>query len=91
MAALAAIELMVDAGYPDEEVYINILKLNSFWFPQNYLSAATFFERNGVLWENVDAKEVLGAEFSSAQGAQKVNQKVGPLPYEVKGGGSCGA
>jgi len=91
MAALAAIELMVSNGMSDEEIYKNILYLNSFWFPQNYLIAATYFARQGVSWDKVDAKEVLGQNFSSGQGAAEVAKKVGPLPYGGQAGGSCGA
>src|SRR3990172_7656383 len=91
MAALAAIELMVAKGISDEEIYKNVLKLNSFWFPQNYLTIATYFARQGINWDKVDAKLVLSSEYSSGQGAAKLNQKVGPLPYGGKSGGSCGA
>src|SRR3989344_6936808 len=92
MAALAAIELLVSQGLSDEEVYKNVLALNSFWFPSNYLTAATYFARQGVSWTDVDAKEILGSEYSSGQGAAEVFKKVGPLPYELEGiGGSCGA
>ena len=92
MAALAAIELMVSEGLSDEEIYKNVLALNSFWFPSSYLTAATYFARQGVSWDEVDAKEVLGQEYSSGQGAGEIFKKVGPLPYELKGvGGSCGA
>lgn len=92
MAALAGIELMVSANLPEEEIYKNILKLNSFWFPQNYLTAATYFERNGTKWEDVDPKLVLGQDYSSAKGAAEVYKKVGQLPYDTSGaGGSCGA
>lgn len=91
MAALAAIELMVSQGMNDSEIYANILKLNSFWFPQNYLTAATYFARQDIAWSEVDPKVVLGAEYSSGQGAQALFQKVGPLPYGGAVGGSCGA
>ena len=91
MAALAAIELMVSQGLSDDEIYKNVLALNTFWFPSNYLTAATYFARQGVSWDKVSAKEVLGAEYSSGQGAAEVFKKVGPLPYDLKGvGGSCG-
>lgn len=92
MAALAAIELMVSQNLSDEEIYKNVLGLNSFWFPSSYLTAATYFARQGTAWADVDAKQVLGQEYSSGQGAAEVFKKVGPLPYELKGvGGSCGA
>lgn len=91
MAALAAIELMVDAGLSDEQIYKEVLKLNSFWFPDTYLTAAVYFDRQGVAWENVDAKEVLGESVSSAQGAADIAKTVGPLPTNEIIGGSCGA
>lgn len=91
MAALAAIELMVSKGVSDEEIYKNVLKLNSFWFPQNYLTIATYFARQGISWDKIDAKLALSSEYSSSQGAAKLNQKVGPLPYGGKSSGSCGA
>lgn len=91
MAALAAIELMVSAGIPDEEIYKNLLGLNSFWFPSSYLSIATYYARQGTDWAEVDAKLVLGEDFSSGQGASQIAQQVGPLPYEGFQGGSCGA
>ena len=91
MAALGAIELMVVEGVSEEEIYDNLLVLNSFWFPQNYLTVATHFARQGVDWENVDTKLVLGQEYSSAQGASSLAEKVGPLPGGGPAGGSCGA
>lgn len=91
MAALAAIELLVDAGYSDEEIYKEILKLNSFWFPDTYLTNAVYFQRKEISWDKVDAKEVLGEDFSSVQGASKISKEVGPLPFNEVIGGSCGA
>jgi hypothetical protein len=91
MAALAAIELMVKAGISDEEIYKNVLKLNSFWFGNTYLTTATYFARQGIDWKDVDAKLVLGSEFSSGNGAAQIAQKVGPLPYTQTSGGGCGA
>ncbi|OGM31386.1 hypothetical protein A2630_03555 [Candidatus Woesebacteria bacterium RIFCSPHIGHO2_01_FULL_44_10] len=92
MAALFAIELMVDAGMTSDEIYENILKLNSFWFSSTYLTTATYFARQGVAWDKIDAKEVLGADFSSGQGAAKIAKEVGQLPYQnTNTGGSCGS
>ncbi len=91
MAALAAVELMVSQGMPDSEIYKNVLKLNSFWFGSSYLTTATYFARQGTDWENIDAKKVLGAEFSSGSGAAAIAQKVGTLPYGGATGGGCGA
>jgi len=91
MAALAAIELMVSQNLSDEEIYKNVLKLNSFWFPDTYLTTAVYFSRQGTAWEKVNAKEVLGQTYSSGQGAADISSKVGPLPFNEVIGGSCGA
>lgn len=89
MAALAAIEMMVSRNLSDEEIYRNVLKLNSFWFPDTYLTTALYFSRQGVNWDKVDAKKALGKDFSSATGASRIQSIVGPLPGQ-NSGGSCG-
>ena len=92
MAALAAIELMVAAGIDEASIYQHVLGLNSYWFPDSYLYVATYFARQGTTWENVDAKMVLGENYSSAKGASDIAKKVGQLPYRPQqSGGSCGA
>ncbi len=90
MAALAIIELLVSAGVDDATIYRKVLGFNSFWFPDTYLTLAAHFARQGTPWDKVDAKEVLGASYSSAQGASEISQKVGPLPFTTNFGGSCG-
>ncbi len=90
MAALAAIEMMVAKNIPDSEIYKNVLKLNSFWFSGTYLTTAQYFAEQGISWDKIDAKKVLSAEFSSAQGAAEIAKKV--TPVQGSGGGSgCGA
>lgn len=92
MAALAAIELMAAANLPDKTIYKNVLTLNTYWFSDTYLTIATHFARQGVAWQNVDAKMVLGKDYSSAQGAQIMTKRIGPLPYKpVQNGAGCGA
>jgi len=90
MAALAAIEMMVAQNLSDEEIYKNILKLNSFWFSGTYLTTAQYFASQGIAWDRVDAKTVLSAEYSSSAGASQTAKKVAPV--QGNGGGSgCGA
>lgn len=91
MAALAIIELLVANNVDEQIIYRKLLGFNSFWFPDSYLFVATYFARQGTAWNNVDAKLVLGKEYSSAQGAQAVSKKVGQLPNRPTLGGSCGA
>ncbi len=90
MAALGAIELMVAKGLSEDEIYQNLLVLNSYWFPSTYVELATYFKEQGKDWSQVDAKLVLGQEYSSAQGYQATRQKIKSLPQPQQGGGSCG-
>ena len=90
MAALAAIEMMVAQNMSDSDIYKSVLKLNSFWFSGTYLTTAQYFADQGISWDKIDAKKVLGSEFSSSQGAAQILKKV--EPQEGNGGGAgCGA
>lgn len=91
MAALAAIELMVSSGISEDEIYKNLLVLNSYWFPDTYLAFATYMARRGINWEDVDAKLALSQEYSSSKGAAELYEKAGPLPFGSNIVGSCGA
>ena len=90
MAALAIIELLVAGNVDEATIYRKLLGFNSFWFADSYLYVATYFARQGIPWGEVDAKAILGKEYSSAQGAQAIMKKVGQLPNRPTRGGSCG-
>lgn len=90
MAALGAIELMVAQGINEQEIYNNILALNSFWFPDTYIALATKFAREGTSWSQVDSKLALSENYSSAASAQKIYNELGPLPATSNTGGTCG-
>lgn len=91
MAMLGLLELMAKNGVNEQEMYSVALKVNSFWFPQTYLDLATYFGEQGTTWDQVDAKTVLGIQYSSAQGYQQTRQNIKSLPKPQQGGGSCGA
>ena len=91
MAALAMIELMVSNNIDEGTIYKTLLAFNSYWFPDTYLTTATYFARQGIAWKDVDAKQVMGQAYSSGQGAADIAKKVGPLPWRSKSGTSCGA
>lgn len=92
MAALAIIELLVAENMDEATIYRKILGFNSFWFADTYLYVATHFARQGIQWKDVDAKVALSKDYSSAQGAQAIMKKVGPLPWKPnQQGGGCGA
>jgi len=88
MAMLGLLELMASGGGTEEEMYKNALVVNSYWFPETYLTIEKYFEKRGVAWSQVDAKEVLGELYSSGAGYAQVVRDVEPV--KIQGGGSCG-
>lgn len=92
MAALGYIELAVAAGLSEEQIYQDLLAFNSFWFPDTYVKMAVYFQQEEAkTWDEVDPKLALSRDYSSAAGAQKINQAVQTVPGLQSQGGSCGA
>lgn len=92
MAILGLIELMVDQGFSEDEIYKTSLALNSYWFPQTYIDLAYYFQTTeNVAWNELDAKMLLSAEYSSAPGYQAIKKEIGDIPGTKQRGGSCGA
>jgi hypothetical protein len=87
MAMLGLLELIASQGLSEEEVYRVALQVNSYWFPDTYLTVAQFFKKQGVEWQDVDPQEILGLENSSGTGYRKILAKVKPFR---RGGGGCG-
>lgn len=88
MAMLGFLELMASQGVSEEEMWKAALVLNSYWFPENYSTIARYLAQKGIAWENTDPKEILGPEYSSASGYQKILSQVA-VPQK-NSGGSCG-
>ncbi len=88
MAMLGLLELMAANNVSEDEMYRVALQVNSYWFPDTYLTIAKYFASRGMAWENVSAPEVLGNNFSSASGYRRVLSEIEPV--EVKSGGGCG-
>lgn len=88
MAMLGLLELMAANGVSEPEMYQTALVVNSFWFPDTYLTAAKYYETKGKKWVDVDPKEVLSADISSARGYQQIRSQV--QPPNSGGGGGCG-
>ncbi len=91
MAALGYIEWAVYNGLPEEGIYKDLLSLNSFWFPQNYVEMAAYFDKQGIKWKDVNPKLALGRDYSSNQGAARIKQSIQSLPGLQNQGGGCGA
>ncbi len=90
MAMLGLLELMAAQGLTEDEMYKIALEVNALWFPDNYANIAKYFESRGLSMSQANAKEILGANFSSASGYKKMmSQITSPAPNKGSGG-SCG-
>lgn len=89
MAMLGLLELMASQGIGEKEMYKAALQVNAYWFPDTYLTIATYLAQKGIKWEEVDPKTPLGEEFSSASGYRNVKETVTPTERKNQGG-SCG-
>lgn len=89
MAMLGLLELLAAEGATEEQMYRTALAVNSYWFPDTYLTIANYLAGKGIIWNSVDPRQVLGASFSSAQGFRQIQSQVAPTPS--RGGSGCGA
>jgi len=91
MAALGYIETAVSQGISEKQIYKDLLSLNSFWFPQQYVELAAYFNSKNTSWDKVDAKLALSSQYSSAEGSQQVQQNIQKIPgFNIQQRG-CGA
>ena len=90
MAMLGFLELMASQGVSESEMWRAALAVNSFWFPDTYLTIATYQKNKGVEWQNVKPEEILGADYSSGQGFAKIASQVTTPGNSHSGGGGCG-
>lgn len=89
MAMLGLLELMASQGVSEADMYKFALKVNTLWFPDTYEAIKTLMTSQGVDWNTVDPKIILGPDYSSASGYQKVLSQI--KPQQQKGGPGCGA
>ncbi len=88
MAMLGFLELMASKGLSEEKMYEIALSVNSYWFPDTYLTIAEYLKQNGISWGKTNPRDVLGVDFSSATGYRRVLSQIAPTLKN--GGGSCG-
>ena len=91
MAVLGLLELMASQGATEDELYQAALAFNAYAFSDSYIVLAAYFAAQDISWSEVSAREVLGPEYSSLQGAQRIAAAIGPIPGTPERGGSCGA
>jgi hypothetical protein len=87
MAMLGLLELAASQGVGEEEMYRMALAVNSYWFPDTYLTIAEYLKKKGMAWNKVSAREILGFDYSSASGYKKIVSQV-ESPVQ-KGDGGC--
>lgn len=88
MAMLGLLELGASQGLSEQELYDMALSVNAYWFPETYLTIAKFLDMQGLVWDDVSPKELLGNNFSSSSGYRGVLSQVEPVGQQ--GGGGCG-
>ncbi len=89
MAMLGLLELMASQNASEQEMWNAALAVNSYWFPDTYLTIATYMKNKGIEWENVDPIEILGADYSSASGYRKISSQTAKT-QKSSGGSGCG-
>ena len=89
MAMLGLLELMASQGASEQDMWKAALAVNSYWFPDTYLTVATYMKNKGVEWKEVNPQEMLGMNYSSAAGYRKIAAQVTAPEQQGKGGG-CG-
>ncbi len=94
MAMLGLLELMASQNATTDEMFLAAKSANAFWFPQQTLEQAIFFKATQkVDYVNIDAKLIVGQQYSSISGFQNMHQwlaKNGLLEQTPKSGNNCG-
>ncbi|MCR4275863.1 MAG: hypothetical protein NUV90_00545 [Candidatus Parcubacteria bacterium] len=90
MAMLGLLELMASQGVGEQDMYKTALVVNSYWFPDTYLTIATYMRNKGIAWKDVSPKEMLSAPYSSSSGYQNTSSQV-TQPQSAQNGGGCSA
>ena len=75
MAMLGLLELMASQGADEEQIYRTALIVNSYWFPDTYITIAKYLKSLGKDWSAAVPKEILGYNYSSGPGYQKLLEK----------------
>lgn len=88
MAMLGLLELMASQGVSEQDMWSAALAVNSYWFPDTYLTIATYMKSKGTEWKNVNPQEVLGREYSSSRGYANIASQVTKPEQQNTGEGS---
>ena len=89
MAMLGLLELMASQGASEQDMWKTALTVNSYWFPDTYLTIATYMKDKGTDWKDINPQEVLGINYSSSKGYRNIASQV-TQPQQQGGGSGCG-
>lgn len=89
MAMLGLLELMASQGVSEQDMWKTALVVNSYWFPDTYITIATYMKSKGVEWQDVNPQEILGINYSSASGYKKISSQI-VTPSGSQNGNGCG-
>ncbi len=94
MAMLGLLELMASQEASEDEMLEAAKYVNAFWFPQQTLEVAIYFQETQELsFAEIPPIQIVGGEFFSGSGFNFVHQWLldnGMLDQTPGGGGSCG-
>ncbi len=76
MAMLGFLELMASQGASEQDMWQAAMVVSSYWFPDTYMTIATYMKDRGVDWADVSPQEILGVNYSSAQGYARIASQV---------------
>jgi hypothetical protein len=93
MAMLGLLELMASQNSSLDQMFEAAKYVNAFWFPQQTLELAIFFQATqNVKFSAVDARQLLSNRYSSGSGFQFVHQWLSDnnlLKQAPNSNGSC--
>ena len=87
MAMLGLLELMASQGVSEADMYRAALAVNSYWFPETYLTIAKLAYNNGQSWSDINPQVALSAQYSSSAGYRQVLSQVEPVQSQSCDGG----
>lgn len=69
MALLGVLEMMASKGANENQMFEAAKYINAYWFSTNYYDLARYFkDKEGKNFNQIDAKIILGKDYSSASG-----------------------
>jgi hypothetical protein len=88
MAMLGLLLLLVSQGISEDEIWKIALAVNRLWFPDQYETIARYLESRGESMRTADPRKILGREYSSASGYNRIVRAV-TTPLNEESGGGC--